>query len=119
MSVSQEPSFTGTTSTSGGGSNDCITNRNVNDPGGDGGVASTDGGGVSAGVSSGGAGGKVGGVPTGRRRDILDKVLASLEPGEWGPAAVLQVNSSRMCCVSMICVMYVCARKIFLHGFLW
>ena len=28
-----------------------------------------------------------------RRRDILDKVLDSLEPGEWGPAAVLQVRA--------------------------
>ena len=26
-----------------------------------------------------------------RRRDILDKVLDSLEPEEWGPAVVLQV----------------------------
>lgn len=27
-----------------------------------------------------------------RRRDILDKVLHSLEPGEWGPAVALQVR---------------------------
>lgn len=28
-----------------------------------------------------------------RRRDILDKVLAALEPGEWGPAVVRQVGN--------------------------
>lgn len=27
-----------------------------------------------------------------RTRDILDKVLDSLDPAEWGPAAVLQVR---------------------------
>lgn len=30
-----------------------------------------------------------------RRRDILDKVLAALEPGEWGSAAILQVRGGR------------------------
>lgn len=30
----------------------------------------------------------------GRKRDILDKVLDSLEPGEWGSAAVMQVRAN-------------------------
>lgn len=41
-------------------------------------------------ASKGGGGGE---VSQGRRRDILDKVLDSLEEGEWGPAAVLQVRA--------------------------
>lgn len=32
----------------------------------------------------------------GRKRDILDKVLDSLEPGEWGKAAVLQVGAPQL-----------------------
>lgn len=55
--------------------------------------------GVTA-AGNGAANGKGAGVRVGhdgkvsptRRRDILDKVLASLEPGEWGSAAVLQVR---------------------------
>lgn len=56
---------------------------------------------TSAGASSvsgangvGGSGdGKASSPAAGRKRDILDKVLDSLEPGEWGAAAVLQVSS--------------------------
>lgn len=54
---------------------------------------------ASGGSSNDGAGtemakgaGNGGRVSPERRRDILDKVLASLEPGEWGQAAVLQVR---------------------------
>ena len=52
---------------------------------------------LASGVSSAkGAGGSGGGnaSPTagGRKRDILDKVLDSLEPGEWGTATVMQVS---------------------------
>lgn len=51
----------------------------------DGNFASANGGGGSGGARASSAAGE-------RKRDILDKVLDSLEPGEWGTAAVLQVS---------------------------
>ncbi|CAM9382296.1 unnamed protein product [Ectocarpus sp. 12 AP-2014] len=49
--------------------------------------------GVADGNGSGGtADGKDPHTHLGRKRDILDKVLDSLEPGEWGSAAVLQIR---------------------------
>lgn len=49
--------------------------------------------GVSCANGLGGGGdGKVSSPPGGRKRDILDKVLDSLQPGEWGTATVMQVD---------------------------
>lgn len=53
-------------------------------------VATAAGSGVANG--NGGGVGHNGNDSPSRRRDILDKVLHSLEPGEWGPAAALQVR---------------------------
>lgn len=43
--------------------------------------------------AGGSANGKVSSTAGRRKRDILDKVLDALEPGEWGTAAVLQVST--------------------------
>lgn len=71
----------------------------------------------AAAAANGAADGKDSPPPLERKRDILDKVLDSLEPGEWGSAAVLQVrtsrhsrgscglSSTRICCV-------VCGREL-------
>lgn len=85
---------------------------NVNGSGGDTKAAPTDNGELSS-VGSMGAGAASGRVSTGRRRDILDKVLASLEPDEWGQAAILQAWYS--VCAKCACVL-VSARALYEHA---
>lgn len=58
----------------------------------------------SANGTEGSGDGKASSPAGGRKRDILDKVLDSLEPGEWGTAAVLQVSKVHQRCTSTLMV---------------